>query len=35
MNKYAQNPEYEGLIVSQETYKNSNCNPINKGYKQQ
>ncbi|MHA2394488.1 MAG: pantetheine-phosphate adenylyltransferase [Promethearchaeota archaeon] len=23
MNKYAQDPEYEGLIVSQETYKNA------------
>ena len=22
MNKYAQDPEYEGLIVSQETYEN-------------
>ena len=23
MNKYAQDPEYEGLIVSQETYENA------------
>jgi len=36
MNKYAQDPEYEGLIVSQETYKNAlklNENRERKGLK--
>lgn len=36
MDKYAQDPEYEGLVVSQETYDNAlrlNENRVNKGLK--
>ena len=34
MNRYAQDPEYDGLVVSQETYENAlklNINRENKG----